>query len=130
MALLQAYEGTSPNPLLPGSQVEVRRLQPFRDVGLLELTEMPGAFHDETLIGNGTKACAMTTTAVIRVADGLGSKMLYTEIGALAVHTSRFDIAVELTSRSDESLTCHFRPDEGSDRFARMVAGEAGLEWQ
>ena len=129
LALLQAYEGTGPNPLLPGSQVEVWRLQPFRDVGLLGLTEAPGAFHDETIVSDGTTACAMTATAVIRVEEGQGSKMLYTDIGNLAVHTSILDIAVELTSRSDESLTCHFRPDEGSDRFARMVAGEAGLEW-
>ena len=130
MALFQASTQTGPSPLLPGSQVAVYRLQPFRDVGLLAVTEVPGAFHDETMRGDGTTACAMTDTAVIRVEDGQGSKMLYTDIGALAVHTSPRDIAVELTSRSDVSLTCHFRPEEGSDRFARMVAGEAGLEWQ
>jgi hypothetical protein len=127
LTLIQANSGTTANPLLPGSQVAVWQLQPFRDVGLLELTEAPGAWHDET--GDGTTACAMTNTAVIRVEDGQGQRMAYTDIGGLAVHTARFDIAVELTGRDDSSLTCHFNPKEGSDRFARMVAGEAGLEW-
>ena len=129
LALLQAGTAEGPSPLKPGSQVAVWQLQPFRDAGLLKVTEVPGAWHGETY--DGTTACAMTQTAVIRVEDGLGSKMEYADIGALAVHTARLDIAVELTSRDEsQSLTCHFRPEEGSDRFARMVAGEAGLEWQ
>ena len=130
MALFQAYSSVAPSPLLPGSQVAVWRLQPFRDVGLLDVTEVPGAWHDETLTGNGATACAMTETAVLRVEEGQGSQMAYTDIGSLAVHTSPRDIAVEITSRANVSLTCHFRPKEGGDRFGRMIAGEAGLEWE
>jgi hypothetical protein len=128
LTLIQANSGASPSPLLPGSQVAVWQLQPMRDVGLLQLTEVPGAWHDEA--GDGTTACAMTVDAVVRVADGQGQRMAYVDVGALAVHTAPLDIAVELTDRDGVSLTCHFRPEEGGDRFARMVAGEAGLEWQ
>jgi len=127
LSLLQAGNSTSANPLMPGSQVAVWQLQPFRDVGLLALTEVPGAWHGESR--SGDVACAMTSTAVIRVEEEQGQRMAYTDIGNLAVHTALLDVAVEMVSRDGESLTCHFAPKEGSDRFARMVAGEAGLEW-
>ena len=127
MALLQASEKSGPSMLVGGSQVAVWRLQPMRDAGLLELTEVPAAWHDETRTGSGQEACALVDDAVLRVQAPEGWQIPYASIADVTLLEQDSLITVEVHGSQGEVLRCFFRSGEGGDRFARMLRSEAGL---
>ena len=104
---------------VPGNQVKVWRLQPMRDAKLLKLTEVPLQYHDES--HNGTKACAISSDALLRLDDGQGWRIPYTDIKEVrSIYESQRNVAV-VETKSGETLPCFFRPTEGMERFTRQL---------
>ena len=119
MALFQSSFQREPFSLVPGNQVEVWRLQPMRDAKLLELTEIPEVYHDESR--NGITACALNDVAVLRVDRGEGWKIPYTDISKVTSHR-KGDVEVAVVHiQGEETLSCIFAPGEGVGRFVRAV---------
>ena len=111
--------------LVHGSEVQTWRLQPMRDVGLLALTEVPAAWHDESPAFDGTRACVINRTGVGRVEDGVATHLRWSEVLDTDV-VQASDVRVTITVRgADRSVPCHFGPYEGADRFVRMVQSES-----
>jgi hypothetical protein len=110
--------------LMPGHQVPVWKLQPMRDAGVLGLTDVPAAYHDESTQQDGSQACALMPDRVVRVADELGTSLALARIEEVRVTEQDEDILVE-TVAGGTILPCRFGPGEGGDRFARQVQAEA-----
>lgn len=110
--------------LVHGSEVQVWRLQPMRKLGLLELTEVPAAWHDESPGYDGTRACVIRSQSVGRIEDGRVSEIPWTEVSSTAVERTSDDTMSITVSGIDTALTCHFGPDEGAERFLRQVETE------
>ena len=110
--------------LVHGSEVQTWRLQPMRDVGLLELTEVPNAWHDESPRYDGTTACVLNKTGVGRVEEGVGTHLQWDEVVDTSVEKiSDYKITITVIG-ADRRVPCSFGPDEGADRFLRMVESE------
>ena len=110
--------------LVHGSEVQVWRLQPMRNAGLLELTEVPAAWHDESPRFDGTTACVVRNDGVGRLADDVAIQFKWDEIAGTGVERSANDrMSITIQGESD-SFTCHFGPDEGAERFLRQVEAE------
>ena len=110
--------------LVHGSEVQVWRLQPMRELGLLDLAEIPAAWHDESPGYDGTRACVIRSQSVGRIEEGLVSEIPWTEVSATAVERTSDDTMSITVSGKDTALTCHFGPDEGAERFLRQVETE------
>jgi len=110
--------------LVHGSEVQTWRLQPMRDVGLLELTEVPNAWHDESLRYDGTTACVLNKSGVGRVEEGVSTHLQWDEIVDTSVEKiSDYKMTITVIG-ADRRVPCSFGPDEGADRFLRMVESE------
>ena len=110
--------------LVHGSEVQVWRLQPMRNAGLLELTEVPAAWHDESPGFDGTTACVVRYESVGRLADDVATQLKWDAIVRTSVERSANDrMSITIHGESD-SFTCHFGPDEGAERFLRQVEAE------
>ena len=119
--LMQEPESVS--RLIHGSQVATGRLQPMRDAGLLALTEVPDAWHDESGTHDGTRACALIEGGVAALTDQtitIGFDAI-TEVAVVVLESGGAQVAVHAQSRS---ATCAFGPREGADRFVRQIEAE------
>ena len=124
MIALINSEPTEARKLVHGSEVQTWRLQPMRDVGLLELTEVPNAWHDESPRFDGTTACVLNKTGIGRVEDGVKTHLRWDEVVDTSVEKIS-DYKMTITTVGlDRSVPCSFGPDEGADRFLRMVESE------
>jgi hypothetical protein len=110
--------------LVHGSEVQVWRLQPMRKLGLLELGEIPAAWHDESPGYDGTRACVIRSHSVGRVEDEQATEIPWTEVSATAVERTSEDVMSITVSGKDTTITCHFGPNEGAERFLRQVETE------
>ena len=110
--------------LVHGSEVQVWRLQPLRDAGLLELNEVPAAWHDESPRYDGTRACVIRNQSVGRIEDGRASQIPWAEIVSTGVERSSTDTMSITVTGKNTALTCHFGPNEGAERFLRQVETE------
>jgi hypothetical protein len=123
--LLQQSSG-SWSELEAGNAVEVWRLAPMRDAGLIGVDSPPLAWHDESTTLDGTIACALLADAVVRIEGGVGSRLAYTTLSTIDVQGSEADgVEVRLVG-PEGAFTCHFRPQEGGERFGRQVRAAAG----
>ena len=119
LSILQTSFEEKPFAVVPGNQVKVWRLQPMRGANLLTLTEVPLQYHDESQ--DGTKACALSKDALLRLDDGQGWRIPYKDIKDVrSVYEAQKHIAVVETI-SGETLPCFFRPTEGMERFTRYL---------
>lgn len=123
LALRPGGQG-GPSPLQAGSEVAVWRLQPMRDAGLLKLTEVPDAYHDESASLDGTKACALSGGRVLRLAEGQGTAIPYAEIASVEEKPDDGGRTVVVKGQG-KVASCRFRKGEGGDRFARQIRSEA-----
>jgi len=110
--------------LVHGSEVQVWRLQPMRDAGLLELTEVPAAWHDESPRFDGTTSCVLTLKGVGRIENdqhwfALWSDMI--DVTPQPTADGRVDIVVQTQTKS---FACTFGQGEGADRFLRQISAE------
>lgn len=123
LTLMQG-EGSSPSDLLAGTSVPTWRLAPMVKAGALGPGEIPSAWHDESVVMDGSRACALVPDAVLRVEDGKGTRLPYAEITDL--HSEDLpdgSFAVALSS-ANGTLACRFGKDEGGTRFARQIQAE------
>lgn len=123
LALLQG-EGSGPSDLLAGVSVPAWRLAPLVKSGALKPGEVPTAFHDESVSLDGSRACALLPDAVVRVEDGKGTRLLYSQISDQHADTlpdGSYNVAF---TSPDGTLACRFGQGEGGERFARQVNAE------
>jgi hypothetical protein len=104
-----------------GSEVQVWRLQPLRDAGLLELTEVPLAWHDESPRRDGTTVCALRSASVVRLHQGHAQQMDFSQISDIATAANADGRAVVTISGPGDPIGCIFGPTEGAGRFARQL---------
>ena len=123
-ALVQSAFQRTPFSLVPGNQVKVWRLQPMRDVGLLELTEVPLHYHDES--ADGTKACALTAEAILRIEDEDGWKIPYSAIESVKQARDGGDLFAQIATVDGQMFQCYFEPGEGVERF--LIYAREGIE--
>lgn len=98
-----------------GGNVDPRTLSPLREAGGIGQDEVVDAFHAETLTGD--RACALSRKVVLRLEDGIVQRLPVAEIRKVEVLPD----SVVLTAATGRTLTCWFAPDEGGERFARML---------
>ena len=121
---LLSQEPEEISQLVHGSEVQVWRLQPMRDAGVLDLTEVPLAWHDESPMRDGTTVCALRPGEVVRVAEGTATRMGFGQISSVNItpgEPGRFQVII---SGSPQEITCHFGATEGGDRFAQQLLQE------
>lgn len=118
-ALIQSAFQRTPFSLVPGNQVKVWRLQPMRDAKLLELTEIPLHYHDES--SNGTRACALTAESVLRVEDDIAWEIPYRAIDTVKQGREGGALFAKITTVDQQELRCFFEPGEGVERFVIYV---------
>ncbi|MFZ5477737.1 MAG: hypothetical protein ACOZNI_13260 [Myxococcota bacterium] len=112
-SVFTAGEQLSPQLLSYGGVVDPSLLGPMRDAGLLGKDEIPDAFHAETL--DGTSACALSAGKLLRLEEGVGSTL------SLDTVTDVREEADGVVVVGASTVRCAFRPDEGAERFARMI---------
>jgi len=123
VALMNSEPNEARN-LVHGSEVQVWRLQPMRDAGLLQLTEVPEAWHDESPRFDGTTSCLITASMVARLENSEPQKLLWSEIIETKVTRTEASVMTVTIRGEATSFDCHFGPNEGADRFLRMVETE------
>ena len=119
-SLFQASFQDEPFSLIPGNQVKTWRLQPMRDAKVISYTEVPLFYHDES--NDGTSACALSKTHVLRVDDGEGWKVPVKVIEEVEIVRDGGNLITFLGLKNEgsektESLPCYFKPGEGAERF-------------
>ena len=92
----------------------------MRDAKLLELTEIPLFYHDESQ--NGTKSCALSKDSLLRVDGDNAWKIPYSDIQSVKIiYENEREVAVSET-KTGEDLPCFFGPSEGSEKFRFELA--------
>jgi hypothetical protein len=112
--------------LVHGSEVPVWRLQPMREAGALELTEVPLAWHDESPYRDGTTVCALRPGTLVRVESGTATSLRFENIVELEV--TRDDTTGRATITAvgpTHNVACHFMPKEGGDKFFQQLRTES-----
>ena len=110
--------------LVHGSEVQVWRLQPLRDAGILGLTEVPAAWHDESSRINGTTSCVLTQAGVGRVEPNQHWFFNWADIIEIDAQPDGDQrVRIELKTATD-SFGCAFGPNEGADRFLLQIEAE------
>ncbi len=121
---LLSMEAESLSQLVHGSEVPVWRLQPMRDAGVLELTEVPLAWHDESPERDGSTVCALRASSVVRVHGGEAQELDFLEIQDVSAEVSQDTVATVTVTGGAAPLLCHFGPGEGAERFVRQLEQE------
>ena len=125
-AILQTSFQRQPFSLVPGNQVPAWRLQPMRDANLIQYTDVPLHFHDES--SDGTRACAIIPDAVLRLDDGDTWKIPFSAIDGAKSFREGSQMVGVIATQDGETLPCFFEPGEGVERFViyvREMAEEA-----
>jgi len=112
--------------LTEGSEVRVWQLAPLRQAGVIEMLEVPAAWHDESVRLDATSACAMMDDRIVKVENQQGHTLYYTEMESIqGVETDNGGYTVTAVG-SDTSIVCRFRYDEGGPRLYRQLLTEQG----
>lgn len=122
-ALLQG-DGTSPMELVSGKAVPTWRLAPMMQAGVLAVDEIPLAWHDESGLADGTRACALLPELVVRVEEGVGKRVAYKDITEARMDSLPDGSQVVLVTDGSADLACLFKPGEGAVRFLRQIQAE------
>ena len=125
-ALLQG-DGTSPGELTSGANY-YRELEqgstgliPEADIAPLD---HPDAWHDETALGNGERACALVKGAVVRVEDGVGTRLAFEDIEEVRIEDLPDRSQVVIVRGKDAGFSCAFGQGEGGLRMLRQIQTE------
>lgn len=113
-------EPDSISQLVHGSQVQTWRLQPMRDAGLLELTEVPLAWHDESFSRDGSAVCALTPKGIAALHD---NAVFIPFPDVIKIDTQPKDnggLTVAIHG-AQGTATCEFGPLEGGERMVRQI---------
>lgn len=118
-SIIDARENASPYRLTYGGTANPALLGPMRGMGLLARDEVPLVFHTEDLLG--TQACALTATELLRLDRTGPQRLALAEITAVEEEPDGRVRAIGPTT-----IECPFGPDQGGDRFARMLRNPNG----
>ena len=110
--------------LVHGSEVQVWRLQPMRDAGLLELTEVPAAWHDESPRFDGTTSCVLTLKGVGRVDNDQHWFAAWSEVIDVKPQPTENERVEIVVQTKTDRFGCFFGQGEGADRFLRQISAE------
>lgn len=110
--------------LVHGSEVQVWRLQPWRAAGVLGLTDVPSAWHDESPRFDGTTSCLITDKMVAKIENEKVTSLEWEAIMATEVERTEAQRMTVSVLGAEARIDCHFGPNEGADRFLRMVESE------
>jgi hypothetical protein len=80
---LLKYSQAPASPLVPGSQVPVNRLAPLRKAGVLGVTDVPPAWHDESLGRDGTTVCVLMPEDLVRLENETLTRIRYDELATV-----------------------------------------------
>jgi hypothetical protein len=127
-AVMLTVPRVSSTALTSGTHISVARFKPMRDAGVLDLDEVPKAYHDETRSQNGTQACALTKNRIVRVADQNAWELPYASITDVTFEgeesTGMIVTSIGEIDGVPIQLACSFRAKEGGIRFFRQVQTE------
>lgn len=129
LSMLQAADEVGPAKLIPGGQVAVWQMAPMRKAKVVEMTEVPLAWHDESAMRDGTTACALMDDRLVRVADGAGATLAYAAISEIEEQEQeRGGITVVARGTGPDGgvveVPCTFAFEEGGDKMARQLRSE------
>lgn len=119
LSLLQANLTRPPFDFRPGHQVEVWRLQPMRDAKLLQLTEVPEWYHDES--SSGEVACALSNGALLRVDHEESWRIPYEALQSVEIKIDGENRIGIVHTIDDQILPCLFVSGEGVERFTAVI---------
>ena len=91
---------------------------------MLELTEVPLAWHDESPRRDGTTVCALRPTEVVRVEAGAGQRLRFDQLLDVELHLTPEGGITVVAVGPQTRIPCHFGPTEGGDRFATQLLQE------
>jgi hypothetical protein len=90
----------------------------MRAAGLLGPDEVPDAFHSTRV--DGQEACAISGGKLLQLTPTGTDQMPIASITSVEVQKDGSVVAT-----GDHTITCPFGPDEGGERFARMLKPDA-----
>lgn len=118
-SLLQTGSKLAPSSLTYGANVPEAALMPLRAAGLLGADELPDLYHAEDMLG--TRVCAVSTSALLRLDEKGGRKIALDSIHQVD------ELPAGVRIVGSEEIICEFSGGQGADRFARMIRASAGL---
>jgi hypothetical protein len=115
-----------PLPLQPGTQTAVWALAPMRAVKVLEVDDIPLAYHAEE--SDASIACALLDDRLVRVEEEKGLQLLYAAIEDITTTgTEATTVVVTSTGTVDgqaQEIVCTFQGYEGGEKFDRQLRSE------
>jgi hypothetical protein len=129
LSMMQAAQEVGPAKLMPGNEVAVWQMAPMRKAGLVGLTEVPLAWHDESPVRDGTTACALMDDRLIKVEEGAGTTLRYADLAEVVVEDNTLDGHV-VTARGrtpdgeEAEIVCRFAMNEGGPKMGRQLQAE------
>ena len=125
---LLKYSQAPASPLVPGNQVPVNRLAPLRKAGVLGLTDVPPAWHDESPGRDGTTVCALMPDDLVRLENETLTRIRYDELATVQLEgTENTGGTVVATAKDGRTIRCVFGIQEGVTRLDRQLRSEAHL---
>jgi hypothetical protein len=121
---LLSMEPDAISRLVHGSEVPVWRLQPMRDAGLLELKEVPLAWHDESPARDGTSICALRQKSVVHLQASQGQELVFSKIESITTKADGQGAVLVAVNGASMSLSCQFGAGEGAESFVRQIEKE------
>lgn len=118
-SIFWASEGANPFVLTYGGNVEPALLGPMRAAKLIGADEVPDAFHTEDMFGS--TVCAVKEDRFLR----LGPEGVRTFPLATITTVEQVSVGVRVVGNQDGApveVLCGFQPDEGAERFVRMLS--------
>jgi len=110
--------------LTEGSEVRVWQLAPLRQAGVVDMLEVPAAWHDESARLDGTSACAIMDDRLVKVENQQGHTLYYSEMESIQGEETDNGGYTVTAIGSDTSIACHFRHNEGGPRLYRQLLTE------
>ena len=108
--------------LMSGAEVDAWRLEELRGWGVLAEDVTPALYHDHSNAQDGSAGCMVVEGEVLVWFDQELTQTLSLD-GATVTGVDEGLVTVTIET-ADETATCYFRPDEGGDRFLRMLQVE------
>jgi len=129
LSMLQAAGEVGPAKIIPGTQVAVWQMAPMRKAKVVQTTEVPLAWHDESPMRDGTSACALMDDRLVRVADGQGWTLAYASIDEIDEQELERGGHLVITRGTDPSgapveVPCSFAFEEGGEKMGRQLRSE------
>jgi hypothetical protein len=113
----------APTRTLGEGDVAAHRLQPMRAKGI-----EPKLWHDESAGHDGSVACAVTDTEVVRLDGDALTRIAFDKIGSVDFKGTEVQGGwLTVTAMDGAAVRCHFAANEGSAKFVETLNYEAAV---